>query len=76
MLTGKVKWFNEKKGYGFITGDDGQDIFVHYSGITGDGFKILIKDQRVEYEIKEGPKGLQAAAVKTTTDMAATLKTI
>jgi CspA family cold shock protein len=64
MLTGKVKWFNEKKGYGFITGDDGRDVFVHYSGINGKGFKILIKDQRVEYDIKESHRGFQAAGVK------------
>jgi len=64
MLKGKVKWFNEKKGFGFITGDDGNDIFVHYSGITGDGFKILIKDQSVEFDVKDGPKGPQASNVK------------
>ena len=64
MYTGKIKWFNEKKGFGFITGDDGKDIFVHYSAIEGDGFKILVKDERVEYELKDGPKGPQAAKVR------------
>lgn len=65
MLKGKVKWFNEKKGYGFITGDDGKDIFVHYSGIDGEGFKILLKNQDVQFELREGPKGPQASNVRT-----------
>ena len=64
MYTGKIKWFNEKKGFGFITGDDGKDVFVHYSAIEGDGFKILVKDDKVEYELKDGPKGPQATKVK------------
>jgi CspA family cold shock protein len=62
-MQGTVKWFNEAKGYGFITSDDGQDIFVHYSGIEGDGFKTLDAEQRVEFEVSQGPKGLQAVQV-------------
>lgn len=64
MPEGKVKWFNEKKGFGFISTDDGEDIFIHYSEIESDGFKTLTQDQRVTFEIKEGPKGLQAIHVK------------
>lgn len=62
-MNGTVKWFNETKGYGFITSDDGQDVFVHYSGIAGEGFKTLQADDRVEFEVSEGPKGLQAINV-------------
>ena len=65
MLTGKVKWFNERKGFGFISRDDGDDVFVHYSEIESEGFKTLAENQEVSFEIKEGPKGLQAANVKT-----------
>jgi cold shock protein len=61
--TGKVKWFNAQKGYGFITGDDGQDVFVHYSAITGDGFRSLQEGESVTFEVAQGPKGLQAANV-------------
>ncbi|MGB9668419.1 MAG: cold-shock protein [Thermosulfidibacteraceae bacterium] len=62
--TGKVKWFNEKKGYGFITRDDnGQDVFVHYTAINQKGFKTLSEGQKVEFEIVEGAKGPQAANV-------------
>lgn len=60
---GTVKWFNEAKGFGFITQPDGEDVFVHYSAIQGDGFKTLAEGQSVEFEIVEGPKGKQAANV-------------
>jgi CspA family cold shock protein len=63
MEQGHVKWFNAQKGYGFITKDDGQDVFVHYSAISGDGFRSLQQGERVEFEITQGPKGLQAANV-------------
>jgi CspA family cold shock protein len=63
MVQGTVKWFNGQKGYGFITQDDGQDVFVHYSAINGQGFRSLEEGQRVEFEITQGPKGLQAANV-------------
>jgi len=64
MATGKVKWFNESKGYGFITADDGsKDVFVHYSSITGDGFKTLREGQAVSYEVGDSPKGPTATNV-------------
>ena len=63
MATGKVKWFNEKKGFGFISRDDGEDVFVHFSEINSSGFKTLAENQEVSFEIKEGPKGLQASNV-------------
>jgi len=62
--TGTVKWFNESKGFGFISPQDGgDDIFVHFSAISGDGFKTLAEGQTVSYEVESGPKGLQAAKV-------------
>ena len=64
MATGTVKWFNAEKGYGFIAVDGGQDVFVHYSAIQMDGYKSLEEGQRVEFEVNEGPKGLQAASVR------------
>ncbi len=64
MAQGVVKWFSNQKGYGFITQDDGKDVFVHYSAVTGDGFKTLEEGQRVEFEVTKGPKGDQAANVK------------
>ena len=63
-VTGTVKWFNTSKGYGFISRTDGPDVFVHYSAITMDGFKNLEEGQEVEFNIEEGPKGLQATNVK------------
>ncbi len=63
--TGKVKWFNESKGFGFITRDDGQkDCFVHYSAIQGNGFKTLKEGDKVEFDVVQGQKGLQAANVQ------------
>lgn len=64
MAVGTVKWFNETKGYGFISQDGGQDVFVHYSAIQGDGFRTLVDGDRVEFEVTQGPKGLQASNVK------------
>ncbi|HEY0778207.1 MAG TPA: cold-shock protein [Gemmatirosa sp.] len=64
MATGKVKWFNDAKGYGFIEQDGGEDVFVHFSSITMDGFKTLTEGQAVEFEIKNGDKGLHAANVQ------------
>jgi len=63
VAQGKVKWFNSQKGYGFITTDEGEDVFVHYSAIGGSGFKTLEQGQRVQFEVTQGPKGLQAANV-------------
>jgi CspA family cold shock protein len=63
MAKGRVKWFNEKKGYGFISGDDGSDVFVHFSAIKGDGFKVLYEGDEVEFEVTKGPKGPQATNV-------------
>ncbi|MDF1822597.1 MAG: cold-shock protein [Alcanivoracaceae bacterium] len=64
MATGTVKWFNEAKGFGFITQDEGgADVFVHFSAITGSGFRTLAEGQKVTYDIQQGPKGPQAANV-------------
>jgi CspA family cold shock protein len=64
MPVGRVKWFNEQKGYGFISRDDGEDVFVHFSEIVADGFKTLSENQEVSFDVKEGPRGLQATNVK------------
>lgn len=63
MEQGTVKWFNDDKGYGFITRESGDDVFVHFSAIQGDGFKSLSEGQHVTFEIEEGERGLQAANV-------------
>ena len=62
-ITGTVKWFNSGKGYGFIERQEGDDVFVHYSSIRGDGYRNLEEGQEVEFSIENGPKGLQAADV-------------
>jgi cold shock protein len=63
MVKGKVKWFNDSKGYGFLSQENGDDVFVHFSAITGDGFKSLAEGDDVTFEVTKGPKGLQAANV-------------
>ena len=64
MATGTVKWFNESKGFGFISPSDGSaDVFVHFSAIQGSGFRTLVEGQAVEFDVEQGPKGLQAANV-------------
>ena len=63
MPTGKVKWFNDAKGYGFIQREDGEDVFVHFTAIQSDGFKTLAEGQEVEFEVLDGQKGPQAANV-------------
>lgn len=65
MSKGTVKWFNEKKGYGFLTQDDGSDLFVHFTGIEGDGYRVLYEGDRVEFEIEQSDKGPRAVSVKT-----------
>ena len=64
MAQGTVKWFNNEKGYGFIAVDGGQDVFVHYSAIQTDGYKSLDENQRVEFDVVQGPKGPQADGVR------------
>ena len=62
-MDGTVKWFNAEKGYGFITGEDGKDVFVHFSAIQGEGFKTLDEGQKVTYDLVQGNRGMQAANV-------------
>ncbi len=64
MATGTVKWFNESMGFGFIEQESGEDVFVHFSEIQGDGFKTLTDGQAVEFEVTQGPKGAQASNVQ------------
>jgi CspA family cold shock protein len=64
MTKGKVKWFNDSKGFGFLEQENGEDVFCHFSAITGDGFKSLQEGDDVEFEVVKGPKGLQAADVR------------
>ena len=65
MGVGRIKWFDDAKGYGFIESEEGKDVFVHYSSIQMDGYKSLAEGQQVEFELVEGPKGLQASNVQT-----------
>ena len=64
MAQGSVKWFNDAKGYGFISQENGEDVFVHFSAIQAQGFKSLAEGDQVEFEVTKGPKGLQAANVR------------
>ena len=64
MTIGTVKWFNPDKGYGFITQEDGPDVFVHFSAISGEGYRNLEENQKVEFDVTQGPKGPQAANVR------------
>ena len=64
MATGKVKWFNDQKGFGFILSEAGKDVFVHHSVIDGTGFRTLAENEAVEYDYEEGPKGIKATKVR------------
>lgn len=64
MATGTVKWFNDAKGFGFIAQEGGKDVFVHHTAIGGEGFRTLAENQKVQFDVVQGPKGLQAANVK------------
>ena len=66
MASGTVKWFNDAKGFGFITSENGEDVFVHFSSIQGSGFRSLAEGAAVEFDVVQGPKGLQAANVRLT----------
>jgi CspA family cold shock protein len=66
MATGRVKWFNDAKGFGFITQESGDDVFVHFSAVVAAGFKSLAEGDQVEFEVTRGPKGLQATNVRKT----------
>ena len=66
MATGTVKWFSPEKGFGFISQEDGPDVFVHFSAIAGEGYKNLEENQKVEFDVTQGPKGPQASNVRAT----------